>query len=141
MITKLSCNYFFKNFDGGGGVTVWAGVSSQYRTALHFVTSPYYLNNINSVTVPLHEQHRPNFIFMDNNAPAHRGRIIRERLLEAEVPQMEWPVLSPDLNPTENLRDQLSRLVEARNSVPQNLNDLRPALQEDWDAMPQTTDL
>ena len=61
---------------GGGGVTVWAGVSSQYRTALHFVngtvTSLYYLNNIiNPVIVPLHEQHRPNFIFIDNNAPAH----------------------------------------------------------------------
>ena len=104
MITKLSCNYFFKNFDGGGGVTVWAGVFSQYRTALHFVngtvTSPYYLNNINSVTVPLHEQHRPIFIFMDDNAPAHRGRIIREWLLETGVPQMEWPALSPELQKT-----------------------------------------
>uniref|UniRef100_A0A667WGJ7 Tc1-like transposase DDE domain-containing protein n=1 Tax=Myripristis murdjan TaxID=586833 RepID=A0A667WGJ7_9TELE len=121
---------------GGGGVTVWAGVSGQYRTALHFVngtvTSPYYLNNIiNPVIVPLHEQHRPNFIFMDDNAPAHRGRIIRERLLETGVLQMEWPALSPDLNPIENLWDQLSRRVEAWSSVPQNLNDLRAALQEE----------
>lgn len=34
---------------GGSGVTVWAGVSSQYRAVLHFVngtvTSPYYLNS------------------------------------------------------------------------------------------------
>ena len=44
---------------------------------------------------------------MDDNAPAHRGRIIRER-----------PALSPDLNPIETLWDQLSRRVEARNSVP-----------------------
>ena len=129
---------------GGGGVTVWAGVSTWYRTALHFVngtvTSPYYLNNIiNPVIVPLHEQHRPNFIFMDDNAPAHRGRIIGERLLETGVPQMEWPALSPDLNPIENLWDQLSRRVAARNSAPQNLNDLRAALQEEWDAMPQQT--
>jgi len=59
-------------FGGGGGVPAWEGVSSQYRTALHFVngtmTSPYYPNNIiNPVIVPLHEQHGPNFIFMDNN--------------------------------------------------------------------------
>ncbi|CAK6984228.1 hypothetical protein L3Q82_003627 [Scomber scombrus] len=58
---------------------------------------------------------RPNFIFMDDNAPAHRGRIIRERLLETGVPQMEWPALFS--------RPQLSRRVKARNSVPQNLND------------------
>ena len=76
---------------------------------------------------------------MDNNAPAHRGHIIRERLLETGGPQMEWPALSPDLNPIENLWDQLSYRVEARNSVPQNLNDLRAALQEEWDAMLQQT--
>ncbi|KAJ8370082.1 hypothetical protein SKAU_G00101100 [Synaphobranchus kaupii] len=44
-----------------------------------------------------------------------------------------------DLNPIENLWDQLTHRVEARNSVPQNLNDLRAALQEEWDAMPQQT--
>ncbi|KAL7851757.1 hypothetical protein AOLI_G00221130, partial [Acnodon oligacanthus] len=76
---------------------------------------------------------------MDDDAPAHRGRIIRERLLETEGPQMERPALSPHLNPIENLWDQLSRRVEARNSVPQNLNDLRAALQEEWDAVPQQT--
>uniref|UniRef100_A0AAQ5XIA5 Uncharacterized protein n=1 Tax=Amphiprion ocellaris TaxID=80972 RepID=A0AAQ5XIA5_AMPOC len=29
--------------------------------------------------------------------------------------------------------------LQARNSVPQNLNDLSGALQEEWDAMPQQT--
>uniref|UniRef100_A0A672JY19 Tc1-like transposase DDE domain-containing protein n=1 Tax=Sinocyclocheilus grahami TaxID=75366 RepID=A0A672JY19_SINGR len=81
------------------------------------------------------KQHRPDFIFMDDSAPAHRGRIISERLLEAGVPQMEWPALSPDMNPIENLWDQLSRCVEGRNPAPQNLNDLRAALQEEWNAV------
>ena len=75
---------------GGGGVTLWAGVSSWCRTALHFVngtkTSPYLNTIINPVIVPLHEQHRPNFIFMDDNALAHRGHILRERLLETGGP-------------------------------------------------------
>uniref|UniRef100_A0AAQ5ZQC9 Tc1-like transposase DDE domain-containing protein n=1 Tax=Amphiprion ocellaris TaxID=80972 RepID=A0AAQ5ZQC9_AMPOC len=42
-----------------------------------------------------------------------------------------WPALSPDLNPIENLWDQLSCHIEARKSVPQNLNDLSTALQEE----------
>ena len=82
------------------------------RTALHFVngtvTSPYYLNNIiNPVIVPLHEEHGPNLIFKDDNAPAHQGRIIRGWLLETGVPQMEWPALSADLNPIQGKHKKL----------------------------------
>uniref|UniRef100_A0A8C2H8Z7 Uncharacterized protein n=1 Tax=Cyprinus carpio TaxID=7962 RepID=A0A8C2H8Z7_CYPCA len=64
--------------------------------------------------------------------PPGTGIIVREHL--------EWPALSPDLNPIVNLWDQLSRCVEGRNPAPQNLNeDLRAALQEEWNAMPQQT--
>uniref|UniRef100_A0A671MHY6 Tc1-like transposase DDE domain-containing protein n=1 Tax=Sinocyclocheilus anshuiensis TaxID=1608454 RepID=A0A671MHY6_9TELE len=73
---------------------------------------------------------KPDFIFKDDNAPAHRGRIIRERLLEAGVPRMEWPALPP-----ENLWDQRSHRAEGCNPAPQNLTDLRAALQEEWDAI------
>ena len=67
-----------------------------------YIHEPIYLNNIiNPVSVPLHEQHMLNFIFMDNNA-LFIEVIIRERLLETGAPQME-PALSPDLNPIENL--------------------------------------
>ncbi|MEQ2222256.1 hypothetical protein ILYODFUR_024271 [Ilyodon furcidens] len=76
-------------------------LSSQCRTALHLVNgtmiSPYYLNNIiNPVIVSLHEQHGPNIIFMEDNTPAHPGRIIREQLLETVVNGKEWPERSPD---------------------------------------------
>ncbi len=55
---------------------VWVGLFSQYRTTQHLVngtvTSQCNLNSIiNPVIVPLHEQHRPDFTFMDDNAPAH----------------------------------------------------------------------
>ena len=103
---------------GGGGVTVWVGVSSQCRTALHLVagtvTSWLYLNNIiNPVIVPLHEQQRPDVIFMDNNASAYQDQIIRGWLLEAGVPQMERAALSPVLNVIENVWEQQSHRVES----------------------------
>lgn len=40
-------------------------------------------------------------------------------------------------DPMENLCDQLNHHVEGCNPAPQNLNDLRAALQEEWNAMPQ----
>ena len=64
--------------------------------------------------MPVHEQHNPDFIFMD---AAHRGRTIREPPLEAGISQIEWPAFFPDLNPIRNLWDQLSHCVEAQNSA------------------------
>uniref|UniRef100_A0A3Q2XRF7 Transposase Tc1-like domain-containing protein n=1 Tax=Hippocampus comes TaxID=109280 RepID=A0A3Q2XRF7_HIPCM len=39
-------------------LTVWAGVSSQYRTALHFVTNPYYSTQLNCIYRALSNSHR-----------------------------------------------------------------------------------
>uniref|UniRef100_A0A4W6C9T0 Tc1-like transposase DDE domain-containing protein n=1 Tax=Lates calcarifer TaxID=8187 RepID=A0A4W6C9T0_LATCA len=66
------------------------------------------------------KHHRPDFIFMDDNA---------------RICQTEWPALSPDLNPIENPWDKLSCHVEGCNPAPQNLNDLRAALQEEWSGL------
>lgn len=100
----------------------------QYRTVLHFMIiteiSPSYLNNvINPSIQPLCLcMNNTNFVFMVDNALAHSGHINRNRLLETRVPEIEWPVISPVLNP---IRLEL-----------QNLNDFKATVQDDWDAMP-----
>lgn len=43
------------------------------------------------------------FLFMQDNAPCHKAECIHEFLAENDVPVMEWPAQSPDLNPLENL--------------------------------------
>uniref|UniRef100_A0A8C5A5Q1 Tc1-like transposase DDE domain-containing protein n=1 Tax=Gadus morhua TaxID=8049 RepID=A0A8C5A5Q1_GADMO len=50
---------------------------------------------------------------------------------------MEWPASSPDLNPIQNLWDQLGRAVRARVTNTTTLADLRQMLVEVWDAIPQ----
>ena len=67
---------------GGGGVTVWAGMSTQRETDLVVingtVTGRSYLRDIiNPIIIPQHRQYAPNFIFMDDNAPPHRANIVR----------------------------------------------------------------
>ncbi|MEQ2315894.1 hypothetical protein AMECASPLE_027123 [Ameca splendens] len=96
---------------------------------------PYYLNNIiNIVIAPLHEQHKANFNFMDDNAPA--DRIIGERHWRLGTSNgLAYTFSRPDSHAT--AIDWLSGHLEACDSVPQNL--LRAALQEEWDAMPQHT--
>jgi transposase len=40
---------------------------------------------------------------MDDNAPCHRARVVKEFLADKDVEFLEWPAYSPDLNPIENL--------------------------------------
>ncbi|KAI4896783.1 hypothetical protein NFI96_006817, partial [Prochilodus magdalenae] len=57
--------------------------------------------------------------------------------MNLEVERMEWPASSPDINPTEHLRDQLGRYADARVTNTTMLADLRQMLVEEWDAIPQ----
>ena len=53
------------------------------------------------------------------------------------VERMEWPAVSPDLNPIEYLWDQLGRAVRVRVTNATMLADLRQILVEEWVAIPQ----
>uniref|UniRef100_A0A3B3I2Q7 Tc1-like transposase DDE domain-containing protein n=1 Tax=Oryzias latipes TaxID=8090 RepID=A0A3B3I2Q7_ORYLA len=61
---------------------------------------------------------------MDDNAPPHGARIVIAGRQEVGVPNMVCPGMTPDLDPSEHVWDQLK----------QRLND---PLVEEWNAFPQ----
>ena len=73
---------------------------------------------------------------MHDNARPHTGRCVREFLKEVNIQTLEWPALSPDMNPIEYLWDQLKRRVCARVPAPQTVAELKMALEEEWEAIP-----
>ena len=128
---------------GGGSVMVWAGISAQGKTDLHVIdngtlTALRYVNEILDVYVrPYAGAVGENFILMGDNARAHRARITDQYLEQATIVRMEWPARSPDLNPIEHAWDMLQTAVSSRPVQPASVQELRQALLEEWDQIPQ----
>ncbi|GFV79775.1 transposable element Tcb1 transposase [Trichonephila clavipes] len=65
------------------------------------------------------------FRFMVDNARPRRADIIDEYLQSEDIPRMDWPAYSPDLNPIEHMWDMLDRRIAARQPPPTCLPEFR----------------
>lgn len=126
----------------GGSVMFWGGIMYGRRTALVHVpvtmTGQIYIDLIvRPIVQPIRAEIGPNFLFMDDNARPHRTRAVQEVLREGEIERMEWPALSPDMNPIEHVWDYLSRSIRRRLNPPMNAQELIQAAVEEWNNIPQ----
>lgn len=127
---------------GGGGVMVWAGISHGHRTQLHFfdgnLNAARYRDEIlRPIVVPYVRRHA--VTFQQDNARPHVAAVCRDFLQAENVDVMIWPAYSPDLSPIEHLWDALDRRVRQRLPAPANIGELRLALTEEWQNIPQAT--
>ncbi|GFX08880.1 transposable element Tc3 transposase [Trichonephila clavipes] len=131
-----------RNRYGGAGWPVWGGIILGSRTDLH----------VQSVSMTGHiyrdvilEQHvrvfrgamDAEFLGMDDNARLHRTNIVDECLQSEDIPRMDSPAYSPDLNPLEYVWDMLGRRIAARQPPPTCLLELRRTLLDEWCNIPQ----
>ncbi|GFT64405.1 integrase catalytic domain-containing protein [Trichonephila clavipes] len=72
------------------------------------------------------------FVFMDNKAHPHCANIENECLQSENIPRMDWPAFSPDLNLVEHAWDMLDRQVATLQPPPTCLPQLWRALLDDW---------
>lgn len=75
------------------------------------------------------------FFFQHDNDPKHSSILVKTYLQRAKVNVMDWPAQSQDLNPIENVWDELKTRVHARR--PSNLVKLEQFAKEEWAKIPQ----
>lgn len=137
------CNFSERVSFGGGSVMVWGGISFDAKTELVFIdggtlTAQRYIDEILEEHVAVFAQFiGNNFIFMHDNARPHTARIVDNYLQEVGINAMRWPARSPDMNPIEHVWDRIGREIRKRRGQLLTLQQLRDALEEEWNAIPQ----
>ena len=74
---------------------------------------------------------------MHDGAPSHTARAIRALLQANRINVLQWPSLSPDLNPIEHIWDVIGQKVRSR--VALNIRDLERFVVEEWNGVAQLT--
>jgi transposase len=77
-----------------------------------------------------------NGIFQEDNASPHTSKIARAAREASGMQFLSWPAQSPDLNPIENLWQDVKRAVYNQPKKPKNLKELKRMVKSAWKAVP-----
>ena len=121
---------------------VWGRISWRHKTQLIVVdgnlTAHRYIDEIlEPEVVPFLHNNGDVTLFQQDNARAHSARLTMDFSYQNGVQVLPSPAFSPDINPVENLWDQLGKCVYSRRHPPINRQQLAMALQEEWDNITQ----
>src|SRR4051794_32690639 len=92
-----------------------------------------YCNILEKHLLPFWQTLDDESIFMEDGAPIHTAKYSKNWRQQHNIFSMKWPAQSPDLNPIENIWQQLKTSIEKRKQRPRNKEELLQALQEEWE--------
>ena len=92
----------------------------------------YYLDIFEQNLFPSidHFKFGQQFHFMHDNDRKHISGLVKDWLKQKTIQTLRWPSFSPDLNPIENLWDELERRVKKHQT--KNVEELELQLTQEW---------
>ncbi len=116
---------------GGGSVMVWGCMSIASTGELQFIEGTM---NANMYCDILKQRLGRRAVFQHDNDPKHTSKMTTALLKKLRVKVMDWPSMSPDLNPIEHLWGILKWKVEERKVS--NIHQLQDVVMEEWKRTP-----
>lgn len=120
---------------GGGSIMVWGSFSWHGVGPIVKINAKMdryqYLDILKNKMEPYAFEHMPvSFIFMHDNDPKHTSKVVKDWFLEERIPVLDWPAQSPDLNPIENLWNDVKCAIAQEKY--KNLDDLWTGIRNAW---------
>lgn len=131
--TKATVKY------GSGGIMVWgcfsfAGVGPLFHIQ-GIMDQLQYRDIMQRIMLPHARQNMPRgWTFQQDNDPKHTANTVKNWFQRNRVRVLEWPAQSPDLNPIENLWDQVDRELAGKKFS--SGDELYEALNRAWTNLP-----
>ena len=126
---------------GGRNVMVWGCMSAAGVGELYFIegnmNSNMYCEILQQSIIPSLQKLGRRAVFQHDNNPKHTSKTTTALLKRLRVKLMDWPSMSPDLNPIEHLWGILKRKVEVRKVS--NIRQLHDVIMEEWKSIPVAT--
>ncbi len=126
---------------GGGSVMVWGCMSAAGSGELQFIegimNANVYFDILRQSMIPFLRRLGHRAVFQHDNDPKHTSKMTTALLNKLRVKVMDWPSMSPDLNPIEHLWGILKRkVVECKVC---NIHQICDVIMEEWKRTPMAT--
>jgi transposase len=129
---------------GGNKCAFWGCISKHGKGPLvsfpGSMNSAQYIEILRDHLVPEFNAGRHAFggtwRFMQDGAPCHTSRASMAFLAENNIPTLEWPAYSPDLNPIENLWAWMKNELDRRFSQCRSSEELERRIFQIWQEIP-----
>jgi transposase len=92
-----------------------------------------YIENVQNYIEPELNASLVPLIFMHDNAPCHKAKVVTDYLRQKQIKTLDWPPQSPDLNPIEHIWAIIKQELYSEKGFPKNRAELISRVFKIWE--------
>lgn len=130
-------HHVIEHFNGGTGFMVWGCIGVDFKTDLVFIEGTVdqdaYIRILEDSLLPRYTSER---VFIQDNAPAHRGKNTAAWLQGSPINSVRLPPYSPDINIIENVWAYMANEIYAGGKQYLTVAELKRSVLQSWNNLP-----